>query len=85
MLVNNDHPDPVVQMEYYLAAFADFIRDTGVVIGITRMGVKDNASIMDYQTRLFEREQVFPVFEVDGRSCDDVRILVNALLAVLEN
>jgi len=85
LLVNNDHPDPVGQMEYYLDAFADFIRDTGVVIGITRMGVRDNASIMDYQARLFEREQVFPVFEVDGRSSEDVRILVNALLAVLEN
>jgi len=85
LLVNNDHPDPVAQMEYYLDAFDDFIRDTGVVIGVTRMGVQDNASITDYQTRLFEREQIFPVFEVDGRSSDDVRILVNALLAVLEN
>ena len=85
LLVNNDHPEPVSQMEHYLDAFADFIRDTAVVIGITRMGMQDNASIMDYQNRLFERGQVFPVFEVDGRSGDDVRILVNALLAVLEN
>ena len=85
LLVNNDHPEPVAQMEYYLDAFGDFIRDTGVVIGITRMGVRDNASIADYQARLFEREQIFPVFEVDGRSSEDVRILVNALLAVLEN
>jgi signal recognition particle receptor subunit beta len=85
LLVNNDDPDPLAQMEFYLDAFADFISDTGVVIGVTRMGVNDNAGIGDYQQRLFERNQIYPVFEVDGRSSDDVRILVNALLAVLEN
>ncbi len=83
LLINNDHKDPVQQMEYYLDAFSDFIRDTGVVIGITRMGVSDAVGIGDYQTRLMERQQVYPVFEVDGRSCGDVTILVHALLAIL--
>lgn len=85
LLINNDHPDPLGQLDYYLDAFADFINETGVVVGITRMGVEDKASIADYQQRLFDRGQIFPVFEVDGRSSADVRILVNALLAVLEN
>ena len=83
LLVNNDHPDPIGQLDLYLDAFADFIEKTGVVIGITRIGVDDQASIAEYQSRLMEREQIFPVFEVDGRSADDVRILLQALLAVL--
>ena len=85
LLVNNDNPDPIKMMEYYLDRFSDFINETGVVIGVTRVGMEDRASIDQYQTRLFERGQVFPVFEVDGRSPNDVKILVQALLAILDS
>ena len=83
LLINNDHPSPVEQMEFYLDAFGDFIEETGVVIGITRSGVADSATIEEYQNRLFERGQVYPIFEVDGRSTEDVKLLLNALLAVI--
>ncbi len=83
LLINNDHPAPLAQLDFYLDAFAGFIAETGVVIGITRTGIDDRARLDDYQARLFERGQVFPVFEIDGRSGDDVRILIQALLAIL--
>ena len=83
LLVNNDHPDPVGQMEFYLDAFESFIKDSGVVIGITRMDVNDQTGMMDYQLKLMERDQVVPVFEIDGRSSDDVRVLIQALIAIL--
>ncbi|VAW97797.1 hypothetical protein MNBD_GAMMA21-509 [hydrothermal vent metagenome] len=83
LLINNDHPSPVKQMEFYLDAFEDFIKQTGVVIGITRSGAEDRTTIDDYQSKLFERGQIFPVFEIDGRCSDDVKILLNALLAVI--
>ncbi len=85
LLINNNNPDPVGQMEFYLDAFAEFIRNTGVVIGITQVGINDNASLADYQTRLMERQQIYPLFEIDGRSKQDVRIMIHALLAVLSN
>ncbi|VAW94494.1 putative ATP/GTP-binding protein [hydrothermal vent metagenome] len=85
LLINNDHPEPIKQMEFYLDSFSDFINKTGVVIGITRTSIKNNASIEDYQTKLFERNQIFPVFEVDSRSEDDIKILIQALLAILAN
>ena len=85
LLVNNDHPDPVTQLEHYLDAFSDFIQETGVVIGVTRSGISDQAYIDDYQQRLCERDQIFPVFEIDARNSDDVKILVHALLAILQN
>lgn len=84
LLVNRDNPNPVGQMEYYLEAFKNFINETGVVIGITRSGLADNASINDFQSCLLARQQVFPVFEIDARSSDDVSILIHALLAVLQ-
>ena len=85
LLVNNDHPSPVEQMEFYLDAFKDFINQTGVVIGVTRSGISDTASIDEFQNKLFERNQIFPVFEIDARNADDVKILVHALLAILDS
>jgi len=83
LLIPNDHDDPVGQMEFYLDAFADYIEQTGVVIGITRSGISDNADLTDFQQKLFERQQILPVFEVDARSGDDVGTLIHALLAIL--
>lgn len=85
ILVNKDHPSPVEQMEFYLDAFDQFIRETGAVIGLTRSGIADNATIEDFQKRLYERNQVYPVFDIDARNSDDVKILIHALLAILEN
>jgi len=84
LLINNDHQKPIEQMERYLDHFGDFINETGVVIGITRMGIADQASIEEYQQRLLQRGQIYPVFEIDGRREPDVKILVYALLAVLD-
>ena len=83
VLVPNDHQDPVGQMEFYLDAFKDFIDRTGAVIGVTRNGTGDSVGIADYQNKLFERGQIFPVFEIDARDSGDVKVLVNALLAIL--
>ncbi|HHM06512.1 MAG TPA: GTP-binding protein [Gammaproteobacteria bacterium] len=83
VLINNDHADPVAQMEFYLDAFSEFIKETAVVIGITRNGIGDQATIEDYQTRLFERGQIVPVFEIDARSEQDVKLLIHALLSML--
>ncbi len=85
LLINNDHPDPIKQMEFYLDSFSDFINETGVVIGVTRTSINDHANIEDYQEKLFERNQIFPVFEVDSRCEDDIKILIQALLAILAN
>ncbi len=83
LLINNDHPSPIEQLNFYLDAFDKFINETGVVIGITRSGVNDSANIADYQECLFQRGQIYPIFEIDGRSTDDVKVLLNALLAVI--
>lgn len=84
LLINRDHPSPVEQMVYYLEAFSGFIRDTGVVIGLTRSGMNDNATITEFQDKLYERNQIFPVFEIDARDGNDVSILVHSLLAILQ-
>jgi len=84
LLINNDHPNPIAQMDLYLDAFSNFIEETGVVIGITRTGIHDKVGIEQYQQHLFSRNQIYPVFEIDGRSTDDIKILLQALLTVLD-
>lgn len=84
ILINRDHPDAVEQMDFYLDSFSKFIEETAVVIGLTRSGINDTASVDDFQNRLYERNQIFPVFEIDARDGNDVSILVHALMAVLQ-
>ena len=85
LLINKDHPEPLQQLDFYLNAFADFIQETGVVIGLTKSDINDHHDIVKFQNHLYDRRQVFPVFDVDARNSDDVKILVHALLAVLNH
>lgn len=85
LLINKDHPAPLEQLDHYLTAFTDFISETGVVIGLTKSDLNDSHDISLFQNYLYEKQQVYPVFEVDARNSDDIKILVHALLAVLNN
>ncbi len=84
LLLDNASEDPIADLEQYLDAFKDFIERTAVVIGVTRMDISRRVSLEHYQQKLFERGQIFPVFEVDVRQPNDVKILIHALLAVLQ-
>ena len=85
LLINRDHPEPLQQLDFYLNAFAEFITHTGVVIGLTKSDMNDRYDISKFQDHLYNRHQVFPVFDIDARNGDDVKILVHALLAVLDS
>jgi signal recognition particle receptor subunit beta len=84
LLLDNASADPIADLEFYLDAFKDFIERTGVVIGVTRMDMSRRLALEDYQQKLFERGQIYPVFEVDARQPNDVKILIHALLAILQ-
>lgn len=84
LLLDNARPDPLSDLVFYLDAFQEFIQQTGAVIGITRMDVSDKLSLDDYQAVLFARNQILPIFEVDARQTNDVKILIHALLTILQ-
>lgn len=84
LLLDNARPDPLGDLTFYLDAFKEFIQQTGAVIGVTRMDVSNQTSLDDYRNTLFARDQIFPVFEVDARQPNDVKILIHALLAILQ-
>ena len=84
LLIDNARPDPLGDLVFYLDAFREFIDETGVVIGISRMDISRRVTLDDYSQKLLERGQIYPVFEVDARLPNDVKILIHALLAILQ-
>lgn len=84
LLLDNTRSDPLSEMVFYLNAFQEFIEETGVVIGITRTDISQKWTFDDYQEKLIERGQIYPVFEIDARQPNDIKILIHALLAILE-
>jgi len=84
LLVDNAKPEPLADLVFYLDAFNDFIQQTSAVIGVTRMDISRQVTLEDYSNKLLERKQILPVFEVDARQPNDVKILIQALLASLQ-
>ncbi|BBL75677.1 GTP-binding protein [Methylomagnum ishizawai] len=84
VLINNAHPTPLDELDYYLNLNADFLKDRPAVIGVTHLDEAATPGIEEYYQCLAERGEYWPVLKADARSRDDVTILVNALLSVLE-
>jgi signal recognition particle receptor subunit beta len=84
LLVDNRREDPLEDMRHYLEAFRDFISDRAVVIGVTGMDVKNRPGLYSYHTRLSEMGMKPPLFEVDARRREDVKLMLMAVLAMLD-
>lgn len=84
LLIDNTRPDPLADMEFYLDKFGNLIRSSAVVIGVTRMDDRGRPGLYTHHTRLAQLGFNVPVFEVDARKRSDVKVLLLALLAMLD-
>lgn len=84
LLLDNTREDPVRDMEFYLRAFRDFVTEREVVIGVTRMDIKPRPGLYTLHTRLAELGMRPPLFEVDARRREDVKLMLMALLTMLD-
>jgi uncharacterized protein len=84
LLINNSTADPFRDMRFFLKAFASYIGETRVVIGVTRMDEEPQPTIADYHLQLTETKHKIPIFEVDARQRRDVALLIEALLYSLD-
>jgi len=84
ILVDNSHEDPMAELDYYLNLNAAFLRSSAAVIGITHYDEKATPTVSDYYRALEERGDPWPVMHVDARKADDIRLLLNTMLATLE-
>jgi signal recognition particle receptor subunit beta len=84
LLIDNSRNDPFRDLRFFVNAFKDFIGKTSVVIGVTRMDLKQTPSIDDYYQEIDALPKRPPIFEVDAREGKDVSMLVQTLLYSLD-
>jgi len=84
LLLDNSRTDPFQDMRFFLRAFKEFIKRTGVAIGVTQMDIKGQPTIKDYQEQLNGTGLKPPIFVMDARVQDDISLLVQALLLSMD-
>lgn len=82
ILVNNRRPDPVGDVAMYLENFDSHIRDSTVVIGVTHVA-EDEDDMHKYHHFMSEKGLAYPVFPIDARNRDDVRVMIEAMAAMM--
>ncbi len=86
LLVNNDAPDPIDLMLGFLEDFRELYDRGGVIVGVSRSDVAATPTLADYAAAL-ERVHpgmVVPVFTVDPRNADHMRMVLLSLVVNIE-
>ncbi len=84
LLLDNTRINPMFDMTFYVVSFRQFIEQTRLVVGVTRMDQQREPGLDRYNAHLKNLGLKAPVFEVDARERRDVSILVQALLYSLD-
>lgn len=84
VLINNSHPTPLEELDYYLNLNADFLKRRPAIIGVTHLDEPGTIDIEDYYRCLNERGESWPILRADAREQNDVVRLIEVLLSVLE-
>lgn len=83
ILIDHSAEDPVADLAHYLKTFSD-IYDGRVVIGISQVDKKIDRPISIYRDWLDANNKNLPIFAVDMRKKEDVLLLVESIIASLE-
>ncbi len=84
ILIDNSRADPLADLDIYLENFSEFIRDTGAVIGVTRMASHPQPDLDAFAAHLERQGLALPVLEVDIRRAEDVVQLLDVLMMTCE-
>lgn len=84
LLLDNTRADPFQDMRFFLSSFDEFIKETKLAIGVTRMDLADGPGLDQYHAELKKLGMNPPLFEVDARKRIDIVQLVEALLFSLD-
>lgn len=85
VLIDNARPDPLKDLDVYLSAFHRLLHHSGGrgVVGVTRRDLCGRLTLNDYRAAIGSRGLRWPVFEIDARSREDVKVALLALAAEL--
>lgn len=87
LLVNNDNPDPIGQMLYFIDYFHELYQRGGAVVAISRSDVGVGPSREDYYAALAAARPglSIPIFSVDARSPEQMKIALFSLILNIES
>lgn len=83
ILIDHSAPDPVADLAHYLGTF-DEIYDGRIIIGISQIDKKPEREFAIYRDWLAQNNRNLPIFPVDMRKKEDVLLLVEGIIASLE-
>ncbi len=84
LLIDNSREDPLSDLDFYLSSFSRFIKNNAVVIGVNRLPENPRPGLYSFYTRLKELNIEAPVFEIDAREKNDIKVMLISLLALLD-
>jgi signal recognition particle receptor subunit beta len=84
ILIDNRRPDPLADLDVYVAGFAELIAQTACVVAVGRMETHPSPDIEQFADRLASRGVLCPVLAADVRQRDEVVQLLDLLLTQLE-
>ena len=82
VLIDHSGENPLKDLDFYVESFKEF--STNIAIGITHVDAKTERSTSMYREWLEKKQYNFPLFYIDARRDDDVRLLVETLVATIE-
>lgn len=82
VLIDHSGENPLKDLDFYVSSFKEF--STNIAIGITHVDAKQERSTVMYREWLEKQQYNFPLFYVDARNDEDVRLLVETLVATIE-
>lgn len=80
ILINNTANNPLADLDVYLNTFTEHLRNRSVVVGITNVDLARKPDVNAYRNHISHLDQNIPVFTLDARDPDMVRILVKTLM-----
>jgi signal recognition particle receptor subunit beta len=84
ILVDNSRPDPLADLAIYLENFGELVQSGVAVIGVGRTETHPVPSREAYYAYLKSRDLMLPVFEVDVRQAEQVRMMLDVLFGMVE-
>ncbi|WP_227429948.1 GTP-binding protein [Psychrobacter sp. I-STPA6b] len=83
VLIDHSAKDPVADLGHYLDTFSGMYNGR-IVIGVSQIDKSPERDVAIYRDFLTERKLNLPLFPVDMREKDDVLLLVESIIASLE-
>lgn len=82
ILVNNQRSKPIEDVAMYLENFEPYFRDSTVVVGVTHVD-EEQDGMEKYHEYMIEKGLNFPIFPIDARSPSDVKVMIEAMAAMM--